>query len=219
MDLQRLREDTRLEHEATEAAMPLMAPGLTLQAYAEVLRALLPVLRSWERWAEGWAEQHATPELQLLLSKRRRSSWLEADLAVLGESTLPRPEAVADGEVDWSAVVCGEHVGAKVAMEPAEFQAAFLGALYVVEGSTLGGRLIARHLQPLFGFEAGQGYAYFRGHGEQTGALWRETAAAIAGVPEMHAPLLTEAARRSFQVFRAALGRLREEASPAAGRR
>ena len=86
--------------------------------------------------------------------------------------------------------------------------AGFLGALYVLEGSTLGGRLIARHLQPTFGFRDGKGDAYFRGHGDQTGALWREITAAIAALPEGDSPEVIEAAKRTFDAFRTVLAPL-----------
>jgi heme oxygenase (biliverdin-IX-beta and delta-forming) len=44
-----------------------------------------------------------------------------------------------------------------------------LGAMYVMEGSTLGGQLIARHVELVLGLTAGQGNAHFRGHNERTG--------------------------------------------------
>ena len=47
--------------------------------------------------------------------------------------------------------------------------ATLLGAMYVMEGSTLGGQLIARHVELVLGLTAGQGNAHFRGHNERTG--------------------------------------------------
>ncbi len=201
MNLQQLREGTRSEHEATEAAMPLMTPGLTLQAYKEVLRVLLPVLRSWE----SWAEQNAPPALQPLLSTRRRSHWIVEDLAELEDGT-PMGDSRRSQPIDWDKVVRGDRgSGAYEVRSEAEFTAAFLGAFYVLEGSSLGGRIIARHLEPAFGFEDGKGNAYFRGHGEATGVLWRETTQAIAGVPEAEAALVIQAAQRTFAAFRSVL--------------
>jgi heme oxygenase (biliverdin-IX-beta and delta-forming) len=46
--------------------------------------------------------------------------------------------------------------------------------MYVMEGSTLGGQLIAKQLQKTLHLSAGKGDAYFRGHGDQTGPMWRE---------------------------------------------
>ena len=206
MDLRQLREQTRPEHEATEAAMPLMAPGLTLETYKSVLRALLPVLRSWERWAD----EAAPRALQPLLSARRRSHFLEEDLRTLGEMESPN-RAGDRASIDWQAVVTGSTEQAQGGLAEDEFQAAFLGAFYVMEGSTLGGRFIAQHVEAVLGLSGGRGDAYFRGHGEGTGALWRESTAAIAAVPAEHAALLIGAARRTFSAFGAVLETLRSD--------
>jgi len=48
------------------------------------------------------------------------------------------------------------------------------GSLYVLEGSALGGQLIARRAAERFGFDDRRGAAFFHGHGERTGAMWRE---------------------------------------------
>ena len=47
-----------------------------------------------------------------------------------------------------------------------------LGALYVVEGSTLGGLQIARALKGYIGDESGAGRSFFLGRGEQRSAMW-----------------------------------------------
>ena len=80
-------------------------------------------------------------------------------------------------------------------------RAALLGAMYVVEGSTLGGQYIARHVEAVLGLAPGQGDAYFRGHREKTGSLWREILAEIAAVPDEEASEVIETARRVFGVF------------------
>jgi heme oxygenase len=48
-----------------------------------------------------------------------------------------------------------------------------LGALYVVEGSTLGGVQIARALQGVVGGSDGRGRLFYLGYGERHGAMWR----------------------------------------------
>ncbi len=206
MDLRQLREETRPEHEATEAAMPLMAPGLTLDTYKNVLRALLPILRSWE----SWAAEAAPAPLRPLLPPRRRSHLIEEDLRALRvmDSTRWSGESAP---IDWDLVVMGE---GGVSPTRSEFHAVFLGAFYVLEGSTLGGRMIARHLESVLGVQDGRGVAYFRGHGEETGAMWRETTAEIAAVPEEQAPVLIAAARRTFAAFGSVLGMSQAKNAP-----
>ena len=48
--------------------------------------------------------------------------------------------------------------------------AEFMGALYVVEGSTLGGVQLARALKAA---HSGEGRSFFLGYGDQHGAMWR----------------------------------------------
>lgn len=50
--------------------------------------------------------------------------------------------------------------------------AALMGMAYVIEGSTLGGRVIARHLQKKLGLNETNGASFFAGHGENTGKMW-----------------------------------------------
>ncbi len=51
---------------------------------------------------------------------------------------------------------------------------ALLGALYVLEGSTLGGVQIARALKNRVGNGLGNALLFFVGRGERQGAMWRE---------------------------------------------
>jgi len=57
--------------------------------------------------------------------------------------------------------------------------AAFLGCLYVLDGSRLGGALLARALDSLFPADQIAGRSFFAAHRDRVGLLWRETCAAI----------------------------------------
>ena len=198
MDPRQLREQTRAEHEATEALMPLTAAGLTRDTYGGVLLTLEPLVRGWEAWAAG----AAPAGLREMVQARRRGAMLRADLAFFGMDWRP-----AVPEVNWAEVVGGpeEHGQERGEREAARFEAAFLGALYVMDGSTLGGRLIARHVEAVLGLAPGDGDAYFRGHGEATGTLWREVTGRIAEVPDALGPTVIQAAKRTFAAFGNAL--------------
>jgi heme oxygenase len=84
-----------------------------------------------------------------------RSSWLRADLA---------------------AVTVGDYAFATIpqctALARFDTQARRLGALYVVEGSTLGGRQLARNLDVLLGSGITEGRRFFLGRGSATAAGW-----------------------------------------------
>ena len=76
---------------------------------------------------------------------------------------------------------------------------AIFGSMYVMEGSTLGGRFIAPHVAQMLSLGQGQGNAYFEGYGARTGSMWnafRDTAA--ASVPES---LYDDAVRAAIDTF------------------
>ena len=66
-----------------------------------------------------------------------------------------------------------------------------LGLLYVVEGATLGGQVISRRLEVKL--------AFFRGYGEATGRMWRETSARLRAVSNPAAQ--DEAVRSAVSCF------------------
>ena len=181
--------------------MPLLGPELTRGHYAHVLGRLLPILRSWEAWSEA----HAPGRLHPLLTPRRRSHLLAADLRSLEGGNAVKPIERDNGaHPDWSSVV-EDPTGTAGHRTKAECEARFLGAFYVLEGSTLGGRFLARQVETAIGLTPGQGNAYFLGHGANTNFLWKEITAEIAAVPDDLAEQLVGTARRTFAVFREAL--------------
>lgn len=189
MDPRRLREETRAEHEATEALMPLTDPNLTLERYIAMLERLYPLVWSWE----VWAREGAPVALRPLLASRQRSSLLAADLGVFGIHV----EALQGNTFDWQQVVFD---GGDSDAEAARM-AKFLGAFYVFEGSTLGGRYIARQVETTLNIQPGTGDRFFRGHEEKTAALWQEVLSSLRSVPDALEPLVIEAARRAFRAF------------------
>ena len=71
-----------------------------------------------------------------------------------------------------------------------------------MEGSTLGGQTIARHVERVLELNAGQGDSYFRGHGENTGRMWKEFCQVQqTRVPDRETGAVVEAAKAMFQVF------------------
>jgi len=77
-----------------------------------------------------------------------------------------------------------------------------LGTMYVMEGSTLGGQLIARHVEKSLALVPGVGDAYFRGHGERTGAMWKEFSALLATrISDDQTGQVIDSAKKMFQVF------------------
>jgi heme oxygenase len=92
------------------------------------------------------------------LNGREKIAWLESDLAYLSADTFESTPARAN----------------------IPSAAAAFGAIYVIEGATLGGQVIRRHVIPKLGFAQPDGCRYFQGYGEKTGEKWKATREAIA---------------------------------------
>lgn len=92
-----------------------------------------------------------------------RTRWLAADLAWCGIDAAARARIVACAELPR--LPC---------------PASRLGARYVVEGSALGGRQLARGLDRLLGPVGAEGRRFFAGRGADTGGAWTNFAAELA---------------------------------------
>lgn len=166
-----LREKTASLHIQTENALDLMGPSVTLERYLAVLRLLHSVYAKLEPAIldhAGWNE------LGLDMGARRKLPLLEADLAFI-EGRL----AVAKTERSPTA----SPTSCEPATLPLESFAAALGAAYVIEGSTLGGAFIRRHLSTLFRLDGGQGTRFFNCYGTETGARWKQFLEALERAP------------------------------------
>ena len=189
MDLAQLRVETRHEHESVEARMPLTAPDITVETYARVLAAMYPVLAGWEQWAAA----NAPSDLKGLVADRKRKHLLELDLVALC-ARVPK-ELHFDGNR-----LPGVHSD-----DADKRRAAFLGAMYVIEGSTLGGQHIARHVEPRLGLSPERGTAYFRGYGDGTGERWTHFKSILQQVPNDHADTVINSAKATFVMFEEAI--------------
>ncbi len=184
--LQRLKTETRPHHERTEAAVRLMDADLTPAAYRRHLEALYGFYVPLEHQLAQRLGQ-AVPALRV--DERWKVPLLEADLRALGHDTaslaaLPR---------------CPN-------LPPLPGLPEALGCFYVLEGSTLGGQLILRHLRRHFAGVAVGGFTFFQAYGEDVGPMWRAfgealtRAAADAGSSDFDARVV-KGAQDTFDCF------------------
>lgn len=156
MVLARLRQETAQLHQSVEARVDLLSPRLTLEQYVRILQVFHAFFSPCEKELDS-----ACPDRwRELWSGRRRAGRLEADLADLG--------AIPDSSIDCS-----------VSIPSLSGSGKWLGALYVIEGSTLGGQVISRHIEKHFGWSEGRGYSHFQGYGQNTGTRWKEVCSAL----------------------------------------
>lgn len=183
-----MRAETRAQHEAVEALLPLTSPDLTREMYGDLLVCMHTIVHTWEEWALA----RAPVSLKELVLQRRRGHLLEADLKFLQKEAVSKTESpLAETQANLlDRTLAGM-----------EFEAAYLGAMYVVEGSTLGGQYIAKHVEEKFGFEPGRGDAYFRGYGQQTAFMWRSFQAILKQLPDDSTIHVVGGAKVMFQFF------------------
>jgi heme oxygenase len=183
--LRRLRTDTATEHAAVEAALDLLDADLTAVRLAEVLARMHGFWCSAEAGLDAWAAAQPAAAAGVQWADRRRAHLFAADLAALGAGpAAQRPQLPAVPGTD-----------------------AALGRLYVLEGSTLGGVFIDRHLAGLPEL-AGTSLRAFSPYGERTGAMWHgfraATRAHVAAGGD--AGRIVAAARQTFAVLAAWCG-------------
>ncbi|CAA9233398.1 MAG: bacteriophytochrome heme oxygenase BphO [uncultured Blastococcus sp.] len=147
--LRRLRLGTAAEHEDVERTLDLLHPGLER---ARLIRILDRMHAFWvaaeadlDRWAAGFPADAAAVDWP----RRRRARLFADDLRTLGS-------APAAGSPRLSPVHGTDQA---------------LGRLYVLEGSTLGGVVIDRHLASLPAL-ADVRVTAFSPYGAATGSMW-----------------------------------------------
>jgi heme oxygenase len=148
---QRLRHETRAEHDAIECALGLMHPALGQAEYQRCITKFYGFYRPVE--LELATCLIGTPWDGVMVG-RRKAGLLRHDLQCLG---VTDPDATP---------VCR-------ALPVLTTPAAAFGCLYVLEGATLGGQIISGHVASRFGYSAQHGAAFFHGYGSETGTMWR----------------------------------------------
>ena len=175
--LRLLRRGTAAEHEDVERTLDLLDPFLSRQRLAQVLDAMHGFWRAAEAGLDEWAARCPHDAGLVDWPRRRRAALFAADLRELGAAASGRAPALPS--------------------VPGTDEA--LGRMYVLEGSTLGGVFIDRHLAGLPEL-AGIPVRSFSPYGQDTGAMWaafrRTTRARVAAGGDAAAML--ESARTTF---------------------
>ena len=153
----RLRAATAATHERMHAHAGFGAAAAGTIEVSDY-RRLLTRLYGFHRPFEDFARSAATLfRIDLDMSVRSRSPLLLADLQAIGFDS-----SAAAAVPLWRPSLRFASKGS------------LLGALYVLEGSTLGGVQIARALMDRGAREVRDARRFFLGRGERPGALWRE---------------------------------------------
>jgi heme oxygenase (biliverdin-IX-beta and delta-forming) len=151
--LQRLKQSTASRHVAIESRSVLLDPALSQADYRACLQRFfgyyapleLCLLRSpaWHAAGFCYDDRHKTPQLL-------------QDLAALGVT----PSELAQVPLCQALPGLGS-------------TARLFGCLYVIEGATLGGQIVSRHLQASLGVTPQSGGAFFSAYAQHTGSRWK----------------------------------------------
>ncbi|MDW5265137.1 MULTISPECIES: biliverdin-producing heme oxygenase [Acidobacteriaceae] len=175
--MQILRQETEVDHRKVEGTVPLMHQGLNVAEYVQCLQRIYGVVVAWEERAAEIAPEWLQPAVRA----RRRRPLLELDLA-------------------WFGVV--EKDDRRPALPEMNDLPGLFGTMYVMEGSTLGGQFIARHVETALHLSEGQGSSYFRGRGSQTGPLWKEFCEMLKlRIPDEQTDAVVASAKAMFSTF------------------
>lgn len=161
MILKHLKQATGSRHAALESRLPLLDAGMSRLSYLHFLQRFygyyaplesqLLALPYWNSMDFDYAGRHKTPRLM-------------QDLRALGET----PEAI-------QGFARCQHL--PTLASPGQL----LGCLYVIEGATLGGQIITRHLEANLGLTPLTGASFFDGYGARTGSQWKAFCAMLRG--------------------------------------
>lgn len=159
MILNRLRLETRPQHEQLDhhpLMTELMSPAVSLSLYGDVLGKFLgfyeplePLLARYSLWSSYGIDFDQRLKIPLILQ----------DLASLDRPPMDFPSGPTP---DWI-----------------QDKASAMGTFYVIEGSTLGGQVIARHIASRLDLSPDHGLAFFSSYADAIGQRWKETRQAL----------------------------------------
>jgi heme oxygenase len=176
-----LRRETSAQHAAVEDVIALATALDSLASYGHLLQKFLGLYATLEtRVATTPQLSHWLPNM----GERIRVPHLVADLTALGMS----------------------HNGFEVCHQVMQVStpAEAFGCLYVLEGSTLGGRMIARQVEASLGLTADNGCMFFSGGGRDIGKMWKgfgESLNAFAAKNAGSNQTIVDSAIATFKLF------------------
>ncbi|MEJ2884528.1 biliverdin-producing heme oxygenase [Pedobacter sp. GR22-6] len=171
-----IKEATKAAHQDLEKKVVLKLKAVRSHLdYADVLKHFYVYFNAVEQAIAPYITTELLPDH----AERRNSSYLKKDIEELGADTSDLPEAIAP-EISNT------------------LQA--LGAMYVMEGSIMGGPII---VQMLAKYGVDKGVSFFSGYGEATGQMWGKFVAVMNATAQNEADeaIAIAAANETFSRF------------------
>ncbi|MBB5397203.1 biliverdin-producing heme oxygenase [Mucilaginibacter sp. AK015] len=174
----KLKEETKKNHQVLEKA--LIGHLRAIRSVSEYI-TLLQLFYGYFGGLEMLMDKAIDDKSLVDSTERRKTQAIANDILILG-GTVP---AIATG---YNLPAIHSHLQA-------------LGALYVIEGSTLGGKIISKMIQQQLGTD--MGLSFFAGYGDKTDEMWASFKNVLdtqCHTPEQEA-VVTAAANETFSKF------------------
>lgn len=176
----RLRVETRFEHDQVEQGMPVFAKNFRSEDYYRLLNSFREFYRPYE---EKLRPLVRSLPAGLECDSRYKLGLLNADL--IGHDQIESPKLFEIPSMSNIPEI--------------------VGAMYVIEGSTLGGQVIYRHLKDTLKLDLDRSN-FFRCYNESTGLMWsRFKTEAVKLVSPDEYEIAIAAAKQTFECFGACL--------------
>ena len=151
-----LKAATSGVHSQIEERMPVFCPEFNLASYVRLLERFYGF---WNPLEAKLLEVKPLMHPMLALQSRMKGHLLEADLGTLSHAALDH--RIAELPQCTALPFTGTMPSA-------------LGCLYVLEGSTLGARIISRRIENHLKLREESGAAFFNAYGDATGRRWAD---------------------------------------------
>jgi heme oxygenase len=185
--LPRLKRETQPSHARLERRVDIVNRVRTPSDYRTLLETFYGLYKPLE--SEIARSAHQISRWLPDIGNRLRTASLKADLRVLGNvcpealplASVPSFRSLSEGSLSE-----------------------VFGCLYVLEGSTLGGQIISRHVGGNLGFTPEDGCSFFACHGAETGNMWRKFSDAIEAYAVAHPAdkaIMIRSATDTFDAF------------------
>lgn len=155
-----LRNETDQSHKQLEllpVSLALTSSQVNVQDYTTYLKLMYSVISD--------VEENIYPCLINVfpaIAMRSKAAFIEDDLNFLIVPIPEKEKPLTTGTKHFS-------------------EAFALGIMYVIEGSTLGGRFILKNIEKQLGFNEAEGGKYFAGYRSETGAYWKKFLEVLTG--------------------------------------
>lgn len=177
--MKKLKEATRKQHEQMEMSVDIMNRMFSLEDYKSLLE-------KFYRFYSAIEPKIAAVDIGsfgLDFDKRRKTALLKNDLKNVDGKT---------GMTEWTDLPIVDSL------------AQAFGCLYVLEGATLGGQVITRHLKEHLKLTPENGGSFFNSYGSEVGSMWKAFGEATTKFAEENNDddTIIDAAKGTFDSFR-----------------